>query len=132
MITAQSSPQVTTGTIGRPTKIVRQRICSQITVRRHDQMPGNVVSHSAEVEHALVVGLHSVVLGFIYIRNDGTSFYEDGSIRNLFVPSRLRSKILKDLRIQPRTPRASGTISRLPSSPLVKLVRDGYSLTSCY
>ena len=132
MVTAGHGSSLTIGMIGRPTHIVQQRICRRIPIQRDDQLPGAEPSRAAEAAHALIVSLHSVVLGFVYIRKDGVSYYEDGSIGRLSVPSRLRSIVLKALQVQTTALQARGSLARLQGPPFTKLIREGFGLTSCY
>jgi len=118
--------------VGKPFVLARQSLCRRIPMQRHDQFPGNDPSTAAEIANGLIVSLNSVVVGFIYVRNDGTAIYEDGFINGPSVPKQPREKALRALRASPPKPAGAGGLITLKGRTLMTLVRAGFGLTSCY
>ena len=132
MINHQVPPPSTMYLAGKPFVLAQQSLCQRIPVQRHNQFPGNDPSHAAEIAHGLIVSLNSVVVGFIYVRNDGTVIYEDGFIDGPSVPRASQAKALHTLRIPPQVPASGGALITLKADPLMTLFRAGFALTSCY
>ena len=120
---------------GKPFVLAQQWLCSSIglPLNQYSQFPGNDPSHAAEIAHGLIVSLNSVVVGFIYVRNDGTVIYEDGFITSPSVPRASRAKALRTLRVPSPLPAGVGALITLKADhPLMTLFRAGFGLSSCY
>lgn len=118
--------------VGKPFVLAQQSSCRRIPMQRHDQFPGNNPSKAAEIADGLIVSLNSVVVGFIYIRNDGTVIYEDGFVHGPSVPKGPRKKVFQALRALPPKPAGEGGLITLKTDPILALLRAGFGLTSCY
>jgi len=117
---------------GKPFVLAQQSLCQRIPVQRHNQFHGNNPSKAAEIADGLIVSLNSVVVGFIYIRNDGTVIYEDGFVQGPSVPKGLRKKVFQALRILPPNPGGEGGLLILKTDPFLALLRARFGLASCY
>lgn len=118
--------------VGKPFVLAQQSLCRRIPMQRHNQFPGNNSSQAAEIAHGLIVSLHSVVVGFIYIRNDGTVIYQDGFVRGPSVPKGPRKMVFNSLRALPPNPAGEGGLITLKTDPFLALLRARFGLTSCY
>ena len=132
MIGLQIPPASTEYISGKPFVLAEQSLCRRIPIQRHDQFPGNNQSSAAEIANGLIVSLNSVVVGFIYIRNDGKVIYEDGFINGPTVPEASQRKALRALQIPPQVPAGAGAFVMLRHDPLMTLVRAGFGVASCY
>ncbi len=118
--------------VGKPFVLAQQSLCRRIPVQRHNQFPIDDLSNAAEIAHGLIVSLDSVVVGFMYIRNDGTVIYEDGFIDGPSVPAGPRSRVFKALGIPPQIPAGTGALVIVKNDPFESVARKGFGLTSCY
>lgn len=132
LLSNHTAPPSSTYEVGKPFILAQQSLCRRIPVARHDQFPGNDPSKSAEIAHGVIVSLDSVVVGFVFIRNDGTAIYEDGFIDGPSVPKGPRLKVFGALRVPLQIPEATGAMVILKSDPLSTIVSKGFGLTSCY
>ena len=132
MLNYQGSPPPTMYISGKPFVLAQQSSCQRIPMQRHNQFPGNNPSKAAEIANGLIVSLNSVVVGFIYIRNDGTVIYEDGFVRGPMVPKGPEKKVFRVLRVHSPNPAGVGGLITLKTDPFLALLRAGFGLTSCY
>ncbi|MDH2909090.1 MAG: hypothetical protein PXZ07_03140 [Candidatus Eremiobacteraeota bacterium] len=132
MINYQGSPPPTMYISGKPFVLAQQSACQRIPMQRHNQFPGNNSSKAAEIANGLIVSLNSVVIGFIYIRNDGTVIYEDGFVHGPSVPKGPHKKVFQALRVRSPNPAGEGELIKLKTDPFLALLRAGFGLTSCY